>query len=134
MINVKENKMLIKNRKNGHRDYLWDSIYELRKDITNYVLKCKVKNTGVIEGKEVVQVYVGKKKSKVKRAKKELKGFKKVAVSSNQSIEVNINIDIKELAYYNEKSASWEIEKGNYIIYIGNGSRNISKEIEITIV
>ena len=36
--------MLIKNRKNGHRDYLWNSIYELRKDITNYVLKCKAKN------------------------------------------------------------------------------------------
>ena len=44
MLNVKENKMLIKNRKNGHRDYLWNSIYELRKDITNYVLKCKAKN------------------------------------------------------------------------------------------
>jgi len=52
---------------------------------------------------------------------------------NNKSIEVNININIKELAYYDEKSASWEIEKGNYIIYIGNGSRNISEEIEITI-
>jgi beta-glucosidase len=97
-------------------------------------VSCEVKNTGGIEGKEVVQVYIGKKNSKVKRAKKELKGFKKVSVSSNQSIEVNININIKALAYYNEKSASWEIEKGNYIIYIGNGSRNISKEIEITII
>ena len=97
-------------------------------------VSCEVKNTGGIEGKEVVQVYIGKKNSKVKRAKKELKGFKKVSVSNNQSIEVNININIKALAYYNEKSASWEIEKGNYIIYIGNGSRNISKEIEITII
>ena len=115
---------------------LWDINSDKKKYASNDTIKvkCKVKNTGVIEGKEVVQVYVGKKKSKVKRAKKELKGFKKVAVSSNQSIEVNINIDIKELAYYNEKSASWEIEKGNYIIYIGNGSRNISKEIEITII
>ena len=95
---------------------------------------CEVKNTGDIEGKEVVQVYIGKKNSKVKRAKKELKGFKKVSVSSSQLIEVNININIKDLAYYDAKSASWEIEKGNYIIYIGNGSRNISKEIEITII
>jgi beta-glucosidase len=47
---------------------------------------------------------------------------------------VNINIDIKELAYYDEQSASWKIEKGNYIIYVGNSSRNISGEIEITIV
>lgn len=98
------------------------------------LVSCEVKNTGGIKGKEVVQVYIGKKNSKIKRAKKELKGFKKVSVSSSQSIEVNINIDIKELAYFDEKNASWEIEKGNYIIYIGNGSRNISKEIEITII
>ena len=98
------------------------------------LVSCEVKNTGGIKGKEVVQVYIGKKNSKIKRAKKELKGFKKVSVSSSQSIEVNINIGVKELAYFDEKNASWEIEKGNYIIYIGNGSRNISKEIEITII
>jgi len=97
-------------------------------------VSCKVKNIGDVDGKEVVQVYIGKKNSKIKRAKKELKGFKKVYVSCDNSIEVNINIDIKELAYYDEKSASWKIEKGNYIIYVGNSSRNISKEIEITIV
>jgi beta-glucosidase len=97
-------------------------------------VSCKVKNIGDVDGKEVVQVYIGKKNSKIKRAKKELKGFKKVFVSSDNSIEVNINIDIKELAYYDEQSASWKIEKGNYIIYVGNSSRNISGEIEITIV
>ena len=115
---------------------LWDISSDKKKYTLNDTIKvkCKVTNTGDIEGKEVVQVYIGKKNSKIKRAKKELKGFKKVAVSSNQSIEVNISIDIKELAYYNEKSASWEIEKGDYIIYVGNGSRNISEEINVTII
>ena len=125
----------------GHGlSYTTFELLNIQSDKKTYTLNdsikvsCEVKNTGGIEGKEVVQVYIGKKNSKVKRAKKELKGFKKVSVSNNQSIEVNININIKALAYYNEKSASWEIEKGNYIIYIGNGSRNISKEIEITII
>ena len=95
---------------------------------------CKLTNTGDIYGKEVVQVYIGKKNSKIKRAKKELKGFKKVGVSRNELIELNINIDVKELAYYDQKSASWKVEKGNYIIYVGNGSRNITKEIEIIII
>ena len=94
---------------------------------------CKLTNTGDVDGKEVVQVYIGKKNSKIKRAK-ELKGFKKVAVSTNELIEMNINIGVKELAYYDEKTASWKVEKGNYIIYVGNGSRNITKEIEITII
>ena len=101
-------------------------------EIINVV--CKVRNTGNIEGKEVVQVYVGKENSKVERAKKELKGFKKVKVSSNEYVEVNINIPVKELAYYDENSASWKIEKGNYIIYIGNSSRAIDKEIKIKIL
>ncbi|MCH1612121.1 MAG: glycoside hydrolase family 3 C-terminal domain-containing protein [Flavobacteriales bacterium] len=125
----------------GHGlSYTTFELLNIQTDKKSYTLNdiikvtCEVKNTGGIEGKEVVQVYIGKKNSKVKRAKKELKGFKKVSVSSSQLIEVNININIKELAYYDEKSASWEIEKGNYIIYIGNGSRNISKEIEITII
>ena len=115
---------------------LWDISSDKKKYTLNDTIKvrCKVTNTGDIEGKEVVQVYIGKKNSKIKRAKKELKGFKKVAVSSNQSIEVNISIDIKELAYYNEKSVSWEIEKGDYIIYVGNGSRNITEEINVTII
>ena len=125
----------------GHGlSYTTFELLNIQSDKKTYTLNdsikvsCEVKNTGGIEGKEVVQVYIGKKNSKVKRAKKELKAFKKVSVSNNQWIEVNININIKALAYYNEKSASWEIEKGNYIIYIGNGSRNISKEIEITII
>ena len=125
----------------GHGlSYTTFELLNIQSDKKTYTLNdsikvsCEVKNTGGIEGKEVVQVYIGKKNSKVKRAKKELKGFKKVSVSNNQSIEVNINISIKELFYYDEKSASWEIEKGNYIIYVGNGSRNISKEIEITII
>ena len=40
---------------------------------------------------------------------------------------MNINIDVEELHYYDEKTASWKVEKGNYIIYVGNGSRNITK-------
>jgi len=46
--NVKLKQMFtIKNipraRKKSHKDYLWDSIYDLRKDITNYVLTCRAK-------------------------------------------------------------------------------------------
>ena len=125
----------------GHGlSYTTFELLNIQSDKKTYTLNdsikvsCKVKNTGEIEGKEVVQVYIGKKNSKVKRAKKELKGFKKIAVSSNQSVDVNIRINIKDIAYYDEKSKAWQIEKGDYIIYVGNGSRNISKEIIITII
>ena len=97
-------------------------------------VNCTVKNTGKLEGKEVVQVYAGKVNSKINRAKKELKGFKKVFIKSNQSEKIKIEIPVNNLAFYNEKDSDWEIEKGEYIIYIGNASDNIWEEISITII
>ena len=82
----------------------------------------------------MVQVYIGKVQSKVNRAKKELKGFKKILVKKNQLEKIEIEIPIKSLAYYNEIKSDWEIEKGDYIIYVGNASNNIYDEILITII
>ena len=98
------------------------------------IVNCTVKNTGKLDGKEVVQVYVGKVNSKIDRAKKELKGFKKVFIKNNQSEQIKIEIPVNNLAFYNEIDSDWEIEKGEYIIYIGNASDNIWEEIGITII
>ena len=91
-------------------------------------------NTGNLEGKEVIQVYVGKKNSKVKRALKELKGFEKLSLLKGESKKINIFIEVDKLAFYDETISDWNIEKGEYIIYVGNASDNISKEIPITII
>jgi len=96
-------------------------------------VNCTVKNTGGLEGKEVIQIYFGKVNSKINRAKKELKGFKKISVEKNKSEKIKIEIPVKSLAYYNEIKADWEIEKGDYFIYAGNSSDNISGKILVTI-
>ncbi|KAF2512008.1 glycosyl hydrolase [Flavobacterium zhairuonense] len=92
-----------------------------------------VKNTGKVDGKEVVQVYSSKTDSKVARASKELKGFKKVLVKSGGSENVTIQIPVKELAYYDVSAKKWTVEPGKYTLKIGNSSRDIKKEIAITI-
>lgn len=92
-----------------------------------------VLNTGEIDGAEVVQVYVGKSKSKVKRALKELKGFEKVFVEKGTSKEVEITINCNDLSFYDETISNWNLEKGGYVIYVGNASNSISKELKITI-
>ena len=48
-----------------------------------------------MNGSEVVQVYVGKKNSKVKRALKELKGFEKISVLQGESKKIEIKIDVR---------------------------------------
>ncbi|MBF4493638.1 glycoside hydrolase family 3 C-terminal domain-containing protein [Flavobacterium sp. JLP] len=92
-----------------------------------------VKNTGKVDGKEVVQLYASKSDSKVTRAAKELKGFKKVEVKSGGSNTVTIKIPAKELAYYDVASKKWVVESGKYTLKIGNSSRDIKKEIVVTI-
>ncbi|WP_431245048.1 fibronectin type III-like domain-contianing protein [Flavobacterium sp. P21] len=92
-----------------------------------------VKNTGKVDGKEVVQIYSSKADSKVARASKELKGFKKVLVKSGSSETVTIQIPVKELAYYDVSAKKWTVEPGKYTLKIGNSSRDIKTEIALTI-
>lgn len=96
-------------------------------------VSCNVTNSGDFDGSEVVQVYVGKKNSKVKRALKELKGFEKIHVKKGASHKVNIEIPISKLAYYNENKSSWDIEAGDYLIYVGNASNHITENILVKI-
>lgn len=92
-----------------------------------------VSNTGNRDGSEVIQVYIGKLNSKVKRAEKELKGFQKIAVKKGSTADFTISIDANSLSFYDESISNWNLEKGDYLIYIGNSSNNISKKIKITI-
>ncbi|MDA9111400.1 glycoside hydrolase family 3 C-terminal domain-containing protein [Flavicella sp.] len=94
-------------------------------------ISCVVKNTGTRDGAEVVQIYIGKPDSKVKRALKELKGFEKVVVPNGTSKKIGIDIPINTLAFYDESSTQWNLERGTYVLFVGNASDNISKEIKI---
>ncbi|MEL6135401.1 MAG: fibronectin type III-like domain-contianing protein, partial [Bacteroidota bacterium] len=96
-------------------------------------LTCTVTNEGDREGAEVVQVYIGKRKSEVPRALKELKGFQKVLLEKGASKQVSIQLDIESLSYYDEKTSTWALEKGDYEVYVGNASNNISKRIKIKV-
>ena len=112
---------------------------EIETDKKEYSKNENIEVTGILnnignrEGAEVVQIYVGKVKSKVKRAHKELKGFQKVAVNKGESKSFHISIAIESLSFYNESSSQWELEKGDYLIYIGKSSNEISKTIKINI-
>ncbi|WP_382382764.1 beta-glucosidase family protein [Formosa undariae] len=95
------------------------------------IVSGNVSNIGNVDGKEVVQVYVGKPKSKVKRALKELKGFQKINVEKGASKDFTITINPSDLAFYDETISDWSLEKGDYIIYVGNASNSVSSTIKI---
>ena len=92
-----------------------------------------VKNTGKVDGQEVVQLYAAKSDSKIERAAQELKGFEKVLVKAGSSETITIQVPVKELAYYNIETKKWTVEPGNYTFKLGSSSRDIKNEIQISI-
>lgn len=92
-----------------------------------------VTNVGNFNGKEVIQVYIGKKDSNITRALKELKAFEKCSLNINESKNITLNIPKKNLAYYDEDKKQFIIEKGKYEIYIGNCIDNILLTGNITV-
>ncbi len=86
-----------------------------------------VRNIGQVEGKEVVQVYISKIDSKIDRPINELKTFNKTSLlNPNTDENISLHINYEDLRYWDEDSNSWKLEEGEYLINIGNSSRNIS--------
>lgn len=92
-----------------------------------------VKNTGDVAGAEIVQVYVGKADSKIFRAPKELKGFKKVWLEPNEEKQVEIELSDRAFAFWNTATSEWCTESGEYTVFAGASSRDIRLEEKVKI-
>lgn len=88
-------------------------------------LSFKIKNTGKCAGAEIAQIYVSKPESKIFRAVKELKAFKKIWLEPNEEKTVKIELDERAFSFWNIDSLSWCVENGEYEILVGASSRDI---------
>jgi beta-glucosidase len=84
-----------------------------------------VKNTGGVEGKEVVQLYVADKQSSLPRPPKELKGFKKVSLLPGKRVEVSFTLDRRSFSFYDPERKAWVAEPGEFELLVGSSSRHI---------
>ncbi|TKJ23127.1 MAG: glycosyl hydrolase [Promethearchaeota archaeon Loki_b32] len=82
-----------------------------------------IKNSGKVAGDEIVQLYIGFELSQIDRPVKLLKGFSRMNLEPNEIKPVKIEVPYKNLAWYNPKSKSWEIEQITYTLYVGSSSR-----------
>ncbi|KAH3667947.1 hypothetical protein OGAPHI_001701 [Ogataea philodendri] len=104
-------------------------ISNLRVDTDIETLKCTVdvQNVGLVEGAEVVQLYIGSSSNTVgvSRPVKEFKGCKKVFLKPQKSAEVSISVPIKyACSYFDVEHEKWSVEKGDYSVYVGNSSNS----------
>jgi beta-glucosidase len=91
-------------------------------------VSASVENTGGIEGREVVQVYVSQVSPSIGRPVKEFKGFKKVGVKAGGKETVTIKLNKKYASsFFDEETDSWIMEEGKYVVFVGNSSAKVEK-------
>ena len=85
----------------------------------NIVLTVEVINTGKVEGKEAVQVYVTAPEAGLEKPSKELKSFAKTrSLAPGESQRLTMTIPIRDLASYDEQNAQWLTAPGTYTFSI----------------
>lgn len=85
-----------------------------------------LKNTGDVEGKEIVQLYLRDLVASTTRPVKELKGFEAVSLAPGESKTVTFEINEEMLQFYNA-NRKWEAEAGEFEVFIGGNSRDLQK-------
>ena len=93
-----------------------------------------MKNTGSVAGAEVAQVYVVNPESKIYKAEKELKGFKKIFLNAKEEKTVEITLDERAFSFYNVLINDWHTESGKYGLLVGSSSQDIRLEGEVSVV
>ena len=93
-----------------------------------------VTNTGGVEGKEIVQLYLSDLTGVCRRPLRELKGYEKVSLKPGETKTVHFHLDYRSFAWYNAKLKDWYAATGSYEILIGASSRDIrlSEKVHIT--
>lgn len=91
-----------------------------------------VKNSGNVDGDEIVQIYVRTPESpaSMQRPIKRLKGFKRVTIPAGQTKTVSIDIDCSDLWFWDPQNNNIAFDKGKYIFEIGASSKDIRGQVE----
>ena len=94
-------------------------------DKDKVTVKVKVKNTGTVSGKEVAEVYFSAPEGNLDKPYQELAGYAKTdELAPGESQVLTITYDTTEMGSYDTDKAAYVMEDGDYIIRVGNSSRN----------
>jgi beta-glucosidase len=91
-----------------------------------------LRNTGKRAGDEVVQLYVRDVDASVKRPKKQLLAFERIALPPAGTRSVSFTISPERLAFWDEKQNAWVVEPGAFEFMLGSSSGDVRLKGEIT--
>ena len=93
-----------------------------------------IKNTGAIDGQEIVQIYVRDIASSVERPLKELKDFQKIQLNTGAKKTLHFTLTERDFAFWDVKTENWVVEPGQFEILVGSASNTILAKVLLEIV
>lgn len=75
------------------------------------VVSLKIKNTGKMEGKEVVQLYLGFPQDGFEPIK-QLKGFEKIALKPNEEKTAQFHLSDRDVSIWDVEQHHWKVQEG----------------------
>ena len=96
-------------------------------------IRDSLKNDSDIDGEEVVQLYFRDSFSSVTRPVKELVRYSRVFVKAGETVSVDFDLEIKDLAFY-DINMNYCVEEGEFEFMVGGSSDNnhlISETVDI---
>jgi len=92
-----------------------------------------VKNTGSVDGEEVVQVYV-RNPNDAAGPLKALRGFRRVRLKAGEEAKATVTLERDAFLSFNDETQAFELRKGKYDILYGSSSSDSDlKSVEVTV-
>lgn len=96
-------------------------------------IRFKIRNVGGRAGAEVAEVYVGDPSATVPMPQKQLKGFERVMLQTGESKEVSVTLNRRSLAYWSVKLNRWHVNRGKFVVYVGDSSEHLPLHTNFTV-
>ncbi|MFZ3071565.1 MAG: glycoside hydrolase family 3 C-terminal domain-containing protein [Anaerolineaceae bacterium] len=84
-----------------------------------------IKNAGERSASEIAQVYVHDVQASVQRPVHELKGFRRVSLEPGEEVQVQLSLDERAFAFFDQDRHKWVTEPGYFEVQVGSSSRDI---------
>ncbi|KAL3424160.1 cel3e secreted beta-glucosidase [Phlyctema vagabunda] len=91
---------------------LWDTVASVQ---------ASLRNTGAVDGAEVMQLYLGIPNGPAKQ----LRGFEKIVLAPGQATNANFDLQRRDLSVWSVVEQQWVVQSGVYSVYLGASSRDI---------
>lgn len=107
-------------------------IFEINED--KLTVSVQIENVGQAPGRALVQLYLGRQEPTQDHPIHTLAAFKQIWIEIGARVTANLSINLRDVAFYDEESNGWRLERGVYEVRLGSSSTQILATAKVTLV